>query len=115
MQAANNSLDLFVSYKSQPFVNAQFNTDLSRKDYHIADVSYDRIFVSVSHTETLANLYISEVIDHRGAKFILSLPNIMTFFPNSTWKDSWLKLVQMLLLSFQYSSHLHFVIYQLSF
>ncbi|XP_016840986.1 sortilin-related receptor, L(DLR class) A repeats-containing-like isoform X2 [Nasonia vitripennis] len=90
---ANNNtqgLDLFVSYKSQPFVPAQFDTDLGRRDYHVADVSYDRIFVAVSHTETLVNLYISEIIDHRAAKFILSLPNILTFFPNNTWKDSWL-------------------------
>lgn len=93
-QPANNNtqgLDLFVSYKSQPFVPAQFDTDLGRRDYHVADVSYDRIFVAVSHTETLVNLYISEMIDHHGAKFILSLPNILTFFPNNTWKDSWLR------------------------
>ena len=84
-------MDLYVSYKSQPFVQAQFDTDLARREYHIADVSFDRVFVAVSHAETLVNLYISELVDHSGAKFILSLPNILTFFPNNTWMDSWLK------------------------
>lgn len=87
---SSQGLELFVSFKRQPFVSAQFDTDLARKEYHIADVSFDRIFVSVSHTETLVNLYISELIDKKSAKFILSLPNILTFFPNNTWKDSWL-------------------------
>ncbi|XP_014221695.1 sortilin-related receptor-like [Trichogramma pretiosum] len=88
--STTQQMDLFISYKSQPFVIAQFDTNLNRRDYHVVDVSYDRVFVSVSHTETMVNLYISEIIDHRGAKFILSLPNIMSFCPNNTWKDSWL-------------------------
>lgn len=39
----------------------------------------------------MINLYVSEVIDHEKAIFTVSLESILTFFPNSTWKDSWLK------------------------
>ncbi|KAL0117855.1 hypothetical protein PUN28_008920 [Cardiocondyla obscurior] len=83
-------LDLYVSYKNQSFVPAQFNTELDCKDYHIVDVSYNRVFIAVSHSDTMINLYVSEVIDHEKAIFTLSLESILTFFPNSTWKDSWL-------------------------
>ncbi|XP_023246072.1 sortilin-related receptor isoform X2 [Copidosoma floridanum] len=88
--ATQTSLELYVSYKNQGFVAAEFDSYLERRDYHVADVSFDRIFVAVSHTPTLVNLYVSETVDPRGVKFILSLYNILTFFPNSTWKDSWL-------------------------
>lgn len=70
---------------------AHFNTELDCKDYHIVDVSSNRVFIAVSHSETMVNLYVSEVIDHERAIFTLSLDAILTFFPNSTWKDSWLK------------------------
>ncbi|KAK0098602.1 hypothetical protein PV326_006350 [Microctonus aethiopoides] len=86
----NDTLDLWISYKNQSFVLAQFNTELDTKNYHIVDVSNDRIFVAVSHSETHINLYVSEVIDDRVARFTLSLEGIMTFFPNITWKNSWL-------------------------
>ncbi|XP_025152986.1 sortilin-related receptor isoform X2 [Harpegnathos saltator] len=83
-------LDLYISYKNQSFVMAHFNTELDCKDYHIVDVSSNRVFIAVSHSETMVNLYVSEVIDHEKAIFTLSLDGILTFFPNSTWKDSWL-------------------------
>ena len=86
-----NTLDLYVSYKNQAFVKAQFDTEFPARDYHIADVSHNRVFIAISHSETLVNLYISEIIDNEQAKFVLSLEAILTFFPNSTWKDSWLK------------------------
>lgn len=84
-------MDLYVSYKNQPFVLVHFNTELDCRDFHIADVSNNRVFISVSHSETMVNLYVSEIIDHEKAVFTLSLESILTFFPNSTWKDSWLK------------------------
>ncbi|KAG5337450.1 SORL protein, partial [Acromyrmex charruanus] len=83
-------LDLFVSYKNQTFVQAHFNTELDCKEYHIVDVSFNRVFIAVKHGDTMINLYVSEVIDHEKAIFTLSLESILTFFPNSTWKDSWL-------------------------
>ncbi|XP_020710796.1 sortilin-related receptor isoform X2 [Athalia rosae] len=86
----NNDLDLYVSYKQQPFVEAQFNSELDRRNYHIADVSNNRVLVAVSHTEYIVNLYVSEMIDHENVAFMLSLERILTFFPNSTWKESWL-------------------------
>ncbi|EZA49376.1 Sortilin-related receptor [Ooceraea biroi] len=83
-------LDLHVSYKNQSFVVAHFNTELDCRDYHVVDVSSNRVFIAVSHSETMVNLYVSEVIDHEKAIFTLSLESILTFFPNSTWKDTWL-------------------------
>ncbi|XP_076622054.1 sortilin-related receptor [Colletes latitarsis] len=86
----SENLSLYVSYKTNNFVKAEFNTDLPCKNYHIVDVSHNRVFVAVAHNETQVNLYISEVIDQKKATFVLSLDGILTFFPNSTWKDSWL-------------------------
>lgn len=90
-QNGTEHLDLFVSYKNFSFVKAEFNTPLPIKNYHVVDVSHNRVFVTASHDETHVNLYISEIIDEKMATFILSLEGIFTFFPNSTWKDSWLK------------------------
>ncbi|XP_034183961.1 sortilin-related receptor [Osmia lignaria lignaria] len=84
------NLDLYVSYKYSYFVKAEFSTDLPIKAYHIVDVSHNRVFVTASHSETQVNLYISEMIDKKRATFTLSLEGILTFFPNNTWKDSWL-------------------------
>lgn len=86
-------MDLFISAKGKPFVPAKFNTisGLDRREYHVADVSYDRIFMSVCHKEVLVNLYVSKKITKEEVTFGLSLENIMTFFPNITWKDSWLE------------------------
>ncbi|KAF7992430.1 hypothetical protein HCN44_001755 [Aphidius gifuensis] len=87
----NDNLSLWISYKGQPFIKSQFNTELDRKNYHISDVTNDRIFVAVSHGQNLVNLYVSELIDKLTARFVLSLEGVLTYFPNSTWKDSWLK------------------------
>ncbi|XP_053974316.1 sortilin-related receptor-like [Hylaeus volcanicus] len=86
----SESLDLYVSYKNNSFIKAEFNTELPCKNYHIVDVSHNRVFVAAAHSETQVNLYISEVIDQKQATFVLSLDGILTFFPNNTWKDSWL-------------------------
>lgn len=84
-------MDLYVSYKNFSFIKAEFNTALPIKNYHIVDVSYNRVFIAASHSETQANLYITEVLDQKIVTFTLSLEGILAFFPNSTWKDSWLK------------------------
>ncbi|KAG7199404.1 hypothetical protein KM043_014034 [Ampulex compressa] len=84
------NLNLYVSYKKGPFVLATFDQQLEQKNFHIADVSHNRVFVAVSHSDTLCHLYVSSVIDQEKAVFTLSLEGILTFFPNSTWKDSWL-------------------------
>ncbi|XP_043466543.1 sortilin-related receptor-like isoform X3 [Leptopilina heterotoma] len=89
-KSRTGNLDLYVSFKNQNFVKAQFDRGLPALDFHIADVSHNRIFVAVSHSDTLVNLYISEVVDNRQASFVLSLEGIFTFFPNSTWTESWL-------------------------
>lgn len=70
---------------------AHFNTELDCKDYHVVDASSNRVFIAVSHNEITVHLYVSEVIDHEKAVFTLSLSSVLTFFPNNTWKDSWLK------------------------
>ncbi|XP_024940142.1 sortilin-related receptor isoform X2 [Cephus cinctus] len=90
IKTTGNNLDLYISYKNQSFVKAEFNSELNRRDYHIADVSHNRVFIAVSHSETIVNLYVSETIDDKTATFTLSLERILTFFPNNTWKDSWL-------------------------
>lgn len=85
-----HNVDLFVSYKRGPFVKAVFPSELDRQDYHIPDVSEGQIFVAVSHTDTLANLYTSQSMDDKNIYFALSLERFFCFFPNFTWKDSWL-------------------------
>ncbi|XP_058808716.1 sortilin-related receptor-like [Phymastichus coffea] len=91
-KSANSTLglELWISYKRQAFVMVQLDNDLPRKEFHIADVSNDRIFIAVAHTETVVHLYISEKIDNNTIRFTESLRNVLTFFPNNTWKDSWL-------------------------
>ena len=79
-----------MSYKRGPFVKAIFPSELDRKDYHIADVSEGQIFVAVSHTDTLSNLYTSQSMDEKNIFFSLSLDRILCFFPNSTWTGTWL-------------------------
>ncbi|XP_017882694.1 sortilin-related receptor-like [Ceratina calcarata] len=82
--------DLYVAYKNYSFVKAEFNTALPIMNYHVVDVSYNRIFVAASHSETQVNLYVSEIVNQKMVTFTLSLEGILTFFPKSTWKDSWL-------------------------
>ncbi|KAJ9597637.1 hypothetical protein L9F63_011506, partial [Diploptera punctata] len=86
----DNNLDMYVSYKRGKFMQAQFQSELERRAYHVADVSDGQVMVVVSHTETLSNLYVSQYMDSTRIQFILSLERIFCYFPNSTWKDSWL-------------------------
>lgn len=63
------------------------------RDIHIADVSHNRVFLAISHNETSVNLYVSTIVNDKDGifQFQLSLRGVLTFFPNSTWKDSWLR------------------------
>lgn len=83
-------LDLYISYKRGSFMRAQFQTELDRRAYHVADVSDGQVMVVVSHTDMLANLYVSQFMDSSSIQFILSLERIFCYFPNSSWYDTWL-------------------------
>ncbi|KAJ2951649.1 hypothetical protein O0L34_g13807 [Tuta absoluta] len=88
----NNTLDFYISHQRGPFFKADFQTELDLRKFHIADVTDQRIFVSVMHTETLANLYVSEISKNfTQYKFVLSLGQILCYFPDGNWKDSWLE------------------------
>lgn len=87
-----NSLDLYISHQRGPFFKAEFQTELDLNKFHIADVTDKRIFVSVMHTENLANLYVSEISrNFTQYNFVLSLEQVLCYFPDGNWKDSWLE------------------------
>lgn len=87
-----NTLDLYISHQRGPFFKAEFQTELDLKRFHIADVTDKRIFVSVMHTDALANLYVSEISNNfTQYNFVLSLEQILCYFPDANWKDSWLE------------------------
>lgn len=91
VQLSKNNLDLLVSYKGGNFVRTRFDTELDRRDYHIADITANRIMVAVAHTRTLSNLYISDVIQSSNedtVSFSLSLERVVAYFPNITWTES---------------------------
>ncbi|XP_025834721.1 sortilin-related receptor-like isoform X2 [Agrilus planipennis] len=90
--ASKNNLDLYVSYKFGEKKKCVFDSELDRKNYYIADVSNNRTLVAVSHTNTLSHLYVSEELTGKDGKvrFTLSLEEILCYFPNDTWQDSWL-------------------------
>lgn len=93
--SGTNDHDLFVAYQSSGFRLAVFDTKSPRREYHIADVNKGRIMVAVNHDIDTSHLYVSEDAINIGGdiKFSLSLENILAFFPNSTWKHSWLSQV----------------------
>ncbi|XP_026730796.1 sortilin-related receptor isoform X2 [Trichoplusia ni] len=87
-----NTLHLYISHQRGPFYKAEFQTELDLKRFHIADVTDQRIFVSVMHTNSLANLYVSEISNNfTQYNFVLSLEQILCYFPDANWKDSWLE------------------------
>ncbi|XP_061377044.1 sortilin-related receptor-like isoform X3 [Danaus plexippus] len=91
-QSKENSLDLYISHQRGPFFKANFQTELDLHKFHIADVTDKRIFVSVMHTENLANLYVSEINrNFTQYNFVLSLEQVLCYFPDGNWKDSWLE------------------------
>ncbi|KAK6173276.1 hypothetical protein SNE40_016756 [Patella caerulea] len=84
---SGDMLQLWVSYKRQEFVNAEFPNTLKRLDYYIADASEGQVMVCVSHSSNLTNLYISEV---EGFRFSLSLERIVYFNPKGANNGTWL-------------------------
>ncbi|KAL0829250.1 hypothetical protein ABMA28_004072 [Loxostege sticticalis] len=87
-----NTLHLYISHQRGPFYKAEFQTELDLKKFHIADVTDKRIFVSVMHTDSLANLFVSEINNNFSQyNFVLSLEQILCYFPDGNWKDSFLE------------------------
>lgn len=90
-EVSANNLDLYVSYKRGPFLKAIFQTELDNRAFHIVDADAVRVFVAVSHTERMANLYVSELYSSsKVMKFGLSLERVLCYFHNKMWKESWL-------------------------
>lgn len=86
-----NDTQLFISYQRGSFVNAAFQTELSIKGLHIADVEGKRIMISAVHSPTVSNLYVSESDRAMTSiKFVQSLDKIFTYIPELTWTASWL-------------------------
>lgn len=87
-----NTLHLYISHQRGPFNKAEFGTELDLRKFHIADVTDKRIFVSVMHTGSLANLYVSEISNNFTTyNFVTSLSRVLCYFPDGNWKDSWLE------------------------
>lgn len=87
-----NNLHLYISHQRGPFYKAEFQTELDLQRFHIADVTDKRIFVSVMHADSLADLYVSEISNNfTQYNFVLSLEQILCYFPEFNWKDSWLE------------------------
>ncbi|KAL4715818.1 hypothetical protein ACJJTC_006397 [Scirpophaga incertulas] len=87
-----NTLHLYISHQRGPFYRADFQTELDLRKFHISDVTDKRIFVSVLHTDSLANLFVSEINNNFSQyNFVLSLEQILCYFPEGNWKDSFLE------------------------
>ncbi|XP_077313881.1 sortilin-related receptor [Lithobates pipiens] len=74
------SVQLWVSYNRKPMRSAQFVTRHPITEYYITDASEDQVFVCVTHSNNLTNLYISEV---EGLRFSLSLENVIYVNPGA--------------------------------
>ncbi|KAK7105788.1 sortilin-related receptor-like isoform X2 [Littorina saxatilis] len=84
---ANGTLQFYVSYKRQDFVNAQFPVQHGHTDYYMADASEGQVMLCVVHNTSDTHLYISDV---EGSRFSLSLEHIVYFNPQGAHKDTWL-------------------------
>ncbi|XP_044254445.1 sortilin-related receptor-like isoform X1 [Tribolium madens] len=85
-------LELYVSYKLGKKIKCVFDTALEIRSYFIVDVTSNRALVAVSHADTVSHLYVSENLDNSDGivKFTLSLEDVLCYFPNSTWHDTWI-------------------------
>nr|CAD7443907.1 unnamed protein product [Timema bartmani] len=90
-KSGRDNLDLYISHKKGEFLRAQFQSEMNRREFYIADITDTQVFVAVSHTQSQANLYVSQAEEGRSLKFALSLERIFCYFPNTTWRDSWLR------------------------
>ncbi|XP_022913328.2 sortilin-related receptor-like isoform X1 [Onthophagus taurus] len=94
-KSTSDDFDLFVSYNFDSPRQCIFDTELKRKSYQVVDVTNDRVFVSISHTEMISHLYVSDNLNveknsQTNVKLTLSLENVLAYFHNS-WPDSWLQ------------------------
>lgn len=86
-----NTTQVLVSYKRGSFIKTQIQTVQEMKGIHICDVEGRRIMMAIAHSETSANLYVSESNPNMTViKFVPSLENIFTFIPKVTWKNGWI-------------------------
>ncbi|XP_076438284.1 sortilin-related receptor-like [Babylonia areolata] len=83
----NGTLQFWVSYKRQDFVNAQFPIQHGHSDYYVADASEGQVMLCVVHNSSDTNLYVSSM---EGAWFSLSLERVVYFNPQGAHKDTWL-------------------------
>lgn len=81
------TLQFWVSYRRQDFVNAQFPMQHNHTDYYVADASEGQVLLCVVHNSSDTNLYISNV---QGSQFSLSLERVVYFNPKGANKDTWL-------------------------
>ncbi|KAJ3658176.1 hypothetical protein Zmor_009933 [Zophobas morio] len=90
--SSKGALELYVSYKLGKKVKCVFDTQLEIRSYFIVDVTSNRALVTISHSDTVSHLYVSENLDSGNGivKFTLSLENVLCYFPNSTWHDTWI-------------------------
>ncbi|CAL1547728.1 unnamed protein product, partial [Lymnaea stagnalis] len=84
----NPQLQLWVSYRREKFVKAEFPVSGNVTDFYVADASEGQLMVCVALNGT-ASLYIS---DARGYRFSLSLQNIVYFNPKTMTDLHWLRL-----------------------
>lgn len=91
--SSKGALELYVSYKLGKKVKCVFDTQLEIRSYFIVDVTSNRALVTISHSDTVSHLYVSENLDSGNGivKFTLSLENVLCYFPNSTWHDTWIQ------------------------
>ncbi|XP_045481036.1 sortilin-related receptor-like isoform X2 [Harmonia axyridis] len=94
-EGENGNLDLYVSYKFGTQRKCIFDTQLEKKSYFIVDVTENRALVAVSHGKTISHLYVSDNLDgkNRPVEFVLSLEDVLCYFPNNTWHETLMQLM----------------------
>lgn len=92
-KSSKGALELYVSYKVGRKIKCVFDTQLEIKSFFIVDVTSNRALVAISHQDTVSHLYVSENLDTDSniVRFTLSLEDVLCFFPNSTWQDTWIQ------------------------
>lgn len=86
--AFNPQLQLWVSYRREKLVRAEFPINKNVTDFYVADASEGQLMVCVAFSNT-SDLYIS---DTRGYRFSLSLQNIVYFNPKTMTNVYWMRL-----------------------
>lgn len=89
----DDELELQISYKFDKKIKCHFLSALPQKGYFVVDVTSNRILIVVSHASTVSHLYVSEIFDSSKdqLEFSLSLENVLCYFPNKTWHNTWLR------------------------